>query len=160
MHEQFRILQGPHRGPRLGTAGIRSAVWTLQNGDLFSTIPSDLSDSMHELSIAMSIIDLVEEESERRGGAAVFAVHLKLGPLSGVVKEALISAWDLAREETVCSESKLVIQEIPITIYCTTCLAENPVESIQSLCCAACGTPSPRVITGRELEVTGLEIGG
>jgi Zn finger protein HypA/HybF involved in hydrogenase expression len=31
---------------------------------------------MHELSIAMSIIELAQEESARRGGAQITAVHL------------------------------------------------------------------------------------
>ena len=44
---------------------------------------------MHELSIAMSIVELAEEEAERRG-VHINAVHLKLGALSGVVKEALL----------------------------------------------------------------------
>ncbi len=44
---------------------------------------------MHELSIAMSIVELAEEEAERRS-VQVNAVHLKLGALSGVVKEALL----------------------------------------------------------------------
>jgi Zn finger protein HypA/HybF involved in hydrogenase expression len=39
---------------------------------------------MHELSIAMSIVELAQEEAERRG-IQVDAVHLKLGALSGVV---------------------------------------------------------------------------
>ena len=47
---------------------------------------------MHELSIAMSIIELAQEESERRG-VQVSAVHLKLGALSGVVKEALLGSF-------------------------------------------------------------------
>jgi len=50
---------------------------------------------MHELSVAMSLIDAVEEEAPRHGGRVV-AVHLKLGPLSGVAKEALLSAFELA----------------------------------------------------------------
>jgi hydrogenase nickel incorporation protein HypA/HybF len=33
---------------------------------------------MHELSIAMSIVELAEEESEQRG-VNISAVHLKLG---------------------------------------------------------------------------------
>ena len=44
---------------------------------------------MHELSIAMSIVDMAQEEAERHGGVQVQAVHLKLGRLAGVVKEAL-----------------------------------------------------------------------
>ena len=35
---------------------------------------------MHELSIAMSIVEMAEEEAERRG-VQVNAVHLKLGAL-------------------------------------------------------------------------------
>jgi Zn finger protein HypA/HybF involved in hydrogenase expression len=36
---------------------------------------------MHELSIAMSIVDLVQEEANSRRGFQVEAVHLKLGQL-------------------------------------------------------------------------------
>ena len=43
---------------------------------------------MHELSIAMSIVELAEEEAERRG-VQVEAVHLKLGALSGVLRNGL-----------------------------------------------------------------------
>ena len=44
---------------------------------------------MHELSIAISMIDQITEESERRGGLDVEAVHLKLGIFSGVDKDSL-----------------------------------------------------------------------
>jgi hydrogenase nickel incorporation protein HypA/HybF len=66
---------------------------------------------MHELSIAMSIIEIVEEESERLGGAHVSAVHLKLGLLSGVAKQALLSCFDLACENTSLSDCQLVIDD-------------------------------------------------
>jgi hydrogenase nickel incorporation protein HypA/HybF len=45
---------------------------------------------MHELSVAMSIIDLAREEAELQGASGVDVVHLKLGPLSGVVREELL----------------------------------------------------------------------
>ena len=45
---------------------------------------------MHELSIALSIAEMATEESNKRGRAKVDAVHLKLGRLSGVVKDALL----------------------------------------------------------------------
>ena len=56
---------------------------------------------MHELSIAMSIVEMAEEESDQRGGARVNAVHLKLGRLAGVVKDALLSSYELACEGSV-----------------------------------------------------------
>ena len=48
---------------------------------------------MHELSIALSILDLVAEQAERQPGRIV-AVHVKLGALAGVVPAALRSAFD------------------------------------------------------------------
>ena len=113
---------------------------------------------MHELSIALSILDVVEEEVERRGGPRVQAIHVKLGPLSGVVKEALLSAYELAREQTPFSESRLVFEDMPIVIFCSKCQAERPVHSVQWFCCAQCDTPATDVIHGRELELAALEL--
>jgi hydrogenase nickel incorporation protein HypA/HybF len=113
---------------------------------------------MHELSIAMSILDVVEEESARQGDARVLAVHLKLGPLSGVVKQALLASFEMAREGTALDECNLIIQEMPIVIDCTNCGAERPVVSIQEMCCATCGAPADKVVSGRELEVSAMEI--
>jgi hydrogenase nickel incorporation protein HypA/HybF len=113
---------------------------------------------MHELSIAMSVLDVVAEEADRLGNAAVKAVHIKLGPLSGVVKCALFSAYALAREATSLAACELIVEDVPIVAYCLTCESEQPIESPQWLCCPVCGTPTPDIVTGRELEVTALEL--
>jgi hydrogenase nickel incorporation protein HypA/HybF len=113
---------------------------------------------MHELSIAMSIVDLVQEEANSRGGFQVEAVHLKLGQLSGVVKEALLFSFELACEQTPLQGSKLVIEEVPVLVNCSTCQAQRAVRSLQCLCCAECGTPAYDVVAGREIFVTALEI--
>ncbi len=113
---------------------------------------------MHELSIALSIVDIAGEEADRRGGVAILAVHVKLGPLSGVVKEALTSAYELAREGSAVAESRLVIEETPLVIRCPRCEIESAVPSVYDLCCPRCGTPSADVVSGRELEVTAMEI--
>jgi hydrogenase nickel incorporation protein HypA/HybF len=113
---------------------------------------------MHELSIAMSIVDMVEEESARLGGKQIAAVHLKLGALSGVVKGALLSSYDLACEHTILAGSTLVIEDVPIVVHCPRCDARRRVQSIQSFCCVACGEFTAEVLEGRELLVTALEI--
>jgi hydrogenase nickel incorporation protein HypA/HybF len=113
---------------------------------------------MHELSIALSILDVAAETAEREGGGRVAIVHLRLGPLSGVVKEALVSAYEMARAESSFPDSRLVIEEVPVVVWCPGCAAEQALPSIQLLCCPACGTPTPEVRHGRELEVVALEI--
>jgi len=113
---------------------------------------------MHELSIAMSIVEMAEEESGQRGRARVNAVHLKLGPLAGVVKEALLSSYEMACEGTGLQGSRLVIEEIPLVVYCPKCLAPRTIESIQWFACPECRSPVSEVIQGRELQVVALEL--
>jgi hydrogenase nickel incorporation protein HypA/HybF len=113
---------------------------------------------MHELSIAMSIVDFVAEESSRLGAESVDAVHLKLGALSGVVCDALLFSFDLAATGTIAGGSRLVIEEVPVRIFCPQCQEVRPVPSIQQLCCEECGAPSSDIIQGQELLVTALEI--
>jgi len=113
---------------------------------------------MHELSIAMSIVDMAQEEAERQGNAQVQFVYLRLGLLTGVVKEALLSSYEMACAETLLEGSKLVIEEIAVEVFCPKCDAARVVESIQWFCCPECGTPTPKVLHGKELEVVALEI--
>jgi hydrogenase nickel incorporation protein HypA/HybF len=112
---------------------------------------------MHELSIAMSIVELAEEEAERRG-VQVEAVHLKLGALSGVMKQALLSCYEMACENTPLHGSRLIIDEVPVVVFCPGCCAQRPLHSIQLFCCSECGTPCSEIVQGKELEVVALEI--
>jgi hydrogenase nickel incorporation protein HypA/HybF len=112
---------------------------------------------MHELSIAMSIVELAEEEADRRG-VQIEAVHLKLGALAGIVKEALLSCYEMACENTPLAGSRLVIEEVPVIVFCPSCQAQRTLSSIQLFCCAECGTPTSEIVQGKELEVVALEI--
>ena len=112
---------------------------------------------MHELSIALSIVEGAEEEAQRQGGGRVCAVHLRLGPLSGVVKEALLFSYELACRGTLLEGSSLVIEEIPIRISCPNCGEGDPVSG-QCLHCARCGSINCDVLKGGELELRALEL--
>jgi hydrogenase nickel incorporation protein HypA/HybF len=112
---------------------------------------------MHELSIAMSILEMAEEEAGRRS-AEVTAIHVKLGLFSGVVKQALESAYDLARTDTALQSAELIVEEIPVMIYCPSCRGPRAVSSIQQLCCSECETFASEILQGRELQVVALEL--
>jgi hydrogenase nickel incorporation protein HypA/HybF len=113
---------------------------------------------MHELSIAMSIVEMAAEEAERHASERVTAVHLKLGLMSGVVKAALVSAFELAREGSPLEQCLLVIEDVPITVDCRRCGAETAVVSWQDFRCVICGEPAEEIVHGRELEVSALEL--
>ena len=112
---------------------------------------------MHELSIATCMVEMAAEEAALRG-AQVLAVHLKLGPLSGVVKDALLFSWDVACADTPLAGSRLVIEESPVVVRCSTCDAERTLASLQRFCCPVCDAPTSHVLRGDELEVVALEI--
>lgn len=112
---------------------------------------------MHELSIAMSIVEMAQEEAERRD-VKIDAVHLELGPLSGVVAEALLFSYEMACSGTRLEGSQLVIKEVPIEVYCPSCKAQRILISMQWFCCPVCGTPTADVIHGKELVVIALVV--
>jgi hydrogenase nickel incorporation protein HypA/HybF len=66
---------------------------------------------MHELSIALNIVEIAQEELTRQGGERVCAVYLEVGPLAGVAKEALLFSFGLASEGTPIEGSKLIIED-------------------------------------------------
>ena len=113
---------------------------------------------MHELSIAMSIVEMAQDEAEQRGGVQIRAVHLKLGALSGVVKEALLSAYEMACFDTSLQGSSLLVEEVPVVVFCPSCQRQRPLSSTQLFCCSECGSPTSEIVQGKEIEVVALEI--
>jgi hypothetical protein len=66
---------------------------------------------MHELSIANALVEVACEEAEHRGLGHILALHIRLGPLAGVVKEALLFSFDLAAAGTAIEGARLEVQE-------------------------------------------------
>jgi hydrogenase nickel incorporation protein HypA/HybF len=112
---------------------------------------------MHELSIAMSIIEMAQEEAGRRD-VTIDAVYLDLGPLSGVVADALLFSYEIACSGTALEGSRLVIKSVPIEVYCPACKAPKILSSMQWFCCPECATPTSEIIHGKELVITALEV--
>lgn len=67
---------------------------------------------MHELSIALSLVDAVCDELPRFGsGTRVRAVHVTVGALSGVVAEALSFSFEVAAEGSAIDGACLEIRQ-------------------------------------------------
>lgn len=112
---------------------------------------------MHELSIALGIVDAALDESQRRG-VQVSAVHLRLGALSGVVKDALLFSYEVACQDTPLQGTRLIIEDVPVIVFCPKCRQERTLGSLQSFVCPVCGEATMDVRRGKELEVFALEV--
>jgi hydrogenase nickel incorporation protein HypA/HybF len=113
---------------------------------------------MHELSIVLSIIGEIGVESETRGLHDIEVVHLKVGVFSGVDRDALLFAWELACEGTPLEHSRLDIETVPLVVHCAVCRKDRTPPSLYQLCCPVCEMPSDTIVAGRELEVVSLEV--
>lgn len=113
---------------------------------------------MHELSIAVSLIDAADAKAVESGADRILRVFVRVGRLSGVVPDALLFAFDVAAESTRAAGAVLEIEHVPIVIYCSACDREREIVQANAFCCPICGLPSSDVRNGTELELTALEI--
>ncbi len=107
---------------------------------------------MHELSIAMSMVELVQNEVAKRGLTKVTEVEVVVGELSNVVPDALEFCWEVATQETAAAGSKLVIEHRPVTARCHACGREFKVEQYHFIC-PACGSGDTEQTAGNELYI-------
>ena len=113
---------------------------------------------MHELSIAVSLVDVASREAAAAGAERVCTVYLKVGALSGVVRDALAFAFDVATTHTMLEGATLEIEDVPVAVFCPQCDAEKELPDAYRFRCPSCGTPTPEILRGRELEIAALEI--
>lgn len=112
---------------------------------------------MHELSIAQSLIELVGEHAARENARHVRTVHLRLGELSGF-RRALFFCFDASARGTVCEGARLAIEHVPLTVRCENCDGVKTPRARYNFRCPDCGMATPKVVTGREMQVTAIEL--
>ncbi len=112
---------------------------------------------MHEMSIAMSIVEAVADRARQEGCARVTGIELVVGRLSGVVAESLRFCFDAASRSTPVEGAELSIEERDAAGSCEECGARFPVESYHASC-PSCGRFRVRILSGEELAVKSITI--
>ncbi len=113
---------------------------------------------MHEMGIAMQIIEIaVASIPDDLNNAQIKRVNLKVGKLSAVVPESLHFCFQIAAQDTPLCDAELNIEEIPLKVRCMDCnvewIAYEPV-----FLCRKCNGKSVEMLTGRELDITSIEV--
>ncbi|MEI6899665.1 MAG: hydrogenase maturation nickel metallochaperone HypA [Bacteroidota bacterium] len=112
---------------------------------------------MHELSIALSIIELAENEAGRAGGKEIKELELEVGLLAGVDLDALEFSLEMSKKETILENAILKIDKIPGLCHCRECLVDFPVDDLYSAC-PDCKSYSHDLIKGDELRIKSIVI--
>ena len=113
---------------------------------------------MHELSIAVGIVEAVSEQASSRGFARVDAVTILIGELSGVDKGALCSPGNWRRRAASAQGSRLTFRDVALRVKCPSCGAERTPPAAWQLACPTCPAVPPDIIAGRELHIVALEV--
>jgi len=111
---------------------------------------------MHEMSIAASMLEAVQEESTRRG-AHVLAVGVKIGALSGVDAESLRFCFEALVKDTDLAPLSLEVEALAWRHRCRQCNSDFRVEDYRTEC-PRCGSPETEMAGGNELEFAYMEI--
>lgn len=109
---------------------------------------------MHEMSVALAVIDQVETAAaQHRDVTAVRAVRLRVGELAGVVPDSLTFCFELACAGTLLEGAELVTEQVPGRARCTPCAHEWAVGMPPRLTCPECGGAEAELLAGRELQI-------
>ncbi len=113
---------------------------------------------MHELSVAYHLVQLVTQLASQHGGGTVVALHVRLGVLCCVHREALEFCYELAAQGTCAENARLIIEEVPVEVYCSECQQQFQLQNIQKFSCPRCGKPTADIRRGKELELVSVEL--
>lgn len=113
---------------------------------------------MHELSIAQSILSIIEEEMAKNNLTKLGKVTVVNGELAGVIAEALEFAWQAITIDTDRESSTIEIKEMPVILRCLTCGNEFSPEGSTFAPCPKCGEElGHEVLQGKELYIENIE---
>ena len=112
---------------------------------------------MHEMSIARSILDIVQEEVARNEVERLVAINITVGKLSAVVPQQLAFCFSMITVDTNLAGATLNIREVPLGYVCGSCREEFASEEM-SLICPVCGEKNPHLTTGKELTIESIEV--
>lgn len=112
---------------------------------------------MHEMSIAESVLQIIEDSARAEGCAKVKAVWLEIGQLACVEKESLRFCFDVVTRDSVAQGARLEIIEIAGQGRCMEC-ACNVAMTARYEPCPSCGSLQIQVTGGEEMRVKEIEV--
>lgn len=112
---------------------------------------------MHELSLAESLIGVIEEEARKQGFTRVRRVHLDVGALAGVEIDSLRFGFDIATRGTLAEGAELLINALPGEAWCFTCDRGVVISELYQGC-PHCQSHSLQIIGGRQFQLKELEV--
>lgn len=112
---------------------------------------------MHEMSIAMSIVEIAETYAREENASKILKITLDLGEHSGAVAESVEFCFDACSRGTMAEGSLLEINRIKAEALCAGC-GETFHPKTTIFICPKCGDIGANLVAGEELQVRNMEV--
>ncbi|NLF31847.1 MAG: hydrogenase maturation nickel metallochaperone HypA [Planctomycetes bacterium] len=110
---------------------------------------------MHEMSIAVDMMQQLERIAAEHGVSRVERIELEVGVLRLVVPEALRDAFSAVAAGTVAEGAELDMVETPARARCGACGEEYPVQ-VEEYLCPRCGQAAGQILAGNDIIIRSL----
>lgn len=104
---------------------------------------------MHELSLVISLLEIVDDYARRHRFRKVNTLRLSFGKLACIEPAALTFAFEIQAKDTVAEGAELSFEVLPVVISCLLCEKDFTV-SLYPAACPACGNIEVTLKGGRE----------
>ena len=112
---------------------------------------------MHELSIALGIVKIAEEETKKANAKKVDLIELEIGTLAGIEFDSLDFVWPSAVKDTVLENAEKSTIIIEAKGKCLDCDTIFDLKNVFDPC-PKCNSFLKGIIQGKELRVKSIEV--
>ena len=112
---------------------------------------------MHEMSIAIEILSIVDKTVQANGAAEVTDIFIEVGALAGVMIPPLEFGLEVIKANTCALNAAIHIEEIPGQGECLQCERTFPMD-FPITPCPECEESYLRMVGGGQLRVREIEV--
>ncbi len=112
---------------------------------------------MHEASLAMDMVRMIEEVAAKHGVTEVVSARVQLGEITHVDQHTLGFAFEVVRKGTIAEGCTLEFEHVALMVECPACGFEGAGDR-ELLGCPSCGGVPVNVLKGRELRLVSIEV--
>jgi hydrogenase nickel incorporation protein HypA/HybF len=112
---------------------------------------------MHELTLAESVIGIVESAAKKAQARRVVSVRLVIGVLAHIEPETLQYCCELVSRSTLAEGARFAIERTPARAWCNVCLSDQEVSTLGEPC-ARCGDYQLTITAGDEMQVVDISV--
>ena len=114
---------------------------------------------MHEVSIAMGMVDELLRIGRENNAKRITRVTLKIGKVAGIVTDSLKFAFDAVKlEHPELLTAEVVIIEVPLIYECNSCDITFDTDNYHFPECPECKSYDLRLRSGEEQDIQNVEL--